>query len=87
MKTLAVVFSLIALAGCNTGDSAHRDKFSSQLPGEAAGKAAYDVQKGAKKAAKELSKDLKSFGQDARQGFQEEKQKDQTRKKDEPESK
>lgn len=68
--------SLAFLAGCSRDDR-------HQTPGEAAGHAAYEVEKDSKKAAKEMSKDLKSFSHDAKQGFQEAKQKDGERKPDE----
>lgn len=74
---LAVAVSLAVLAGCNTGD-AHRDG-THRSPGEAAGKAVYDIEKGAKKATKELSKEIKEFGHDAKAGFQQEKAKDKSR--------
>ena len=83
MKTLAVRFaltcSLAVLGGCNWGKSAHRDDHQETpgTPGEKVGQAAYKVQKGAEKAAKELQHDLKTFSHDAREGFKEEKQKDQ----------
>jgi hypothetical protein len=73
---LAVACSLAALAGCNLGNSAHRDDHQA-TPGEQAGHAAYVVEKDAKKAAKEVAQDLKTFGHDAREGFKDEKQKDQ----------
>ena len=76
MLPLAVACGLAALAGCNQGEPAHRD----ETPGEKAGRAAYQAQQDAKKAAKKLSDDLKTFGHDAREGYQEQKQKDQERK-------
>jgi len=80
MKTfavrLAVACSLAGLAGCNLGNSAHRDDHQ-VTPGEQAGHAAYVVEKDAKKAAKEVAQDLKTFSHDAREGFKDEKQKDQ----------
>ena len=79
MKTLAVVFCALTLAGCNVGDSARRGD-RKETPGEQAGRAAYEVKEGAKKAATEVAKDLKSFRQDAREGYSEEKQKAQERK-------
>jgi hypothetical protein len=79
MKILVVAFSLAFLAGCNTDDNARRDDHK-QTPGEAVGKATYEIQKDAKKAAKEISKDLKSFGRDAKEGYQQQKQKDGTGK-------
>ncbi len=82
MKIFAVALTLAVLAGCNWGD-AHRDD-SHEPPGKVAGREAYQVEQDAKKAAKEVSKDLKDFSQDAHKGFQEEKQKDQERKNDEP---
>jgi hypothetical protein len=78
MKILAIAFVLTFIAGCNRDD--HH-----QTPGEVAGKTAYEVQKDVKKASKELSKDLKSFGHDAREGFQEARQKDLQRKKEKDE--
>ena len=84
MKTsgwlLAVTLFLVLSAGCYRRDADRRDD-NRTTPGEAAGKAAYTIQQGAKKAAKEIGKDLKTFGHDARQGFQEQKQKDLERKK------
>jgi hypothetical protein len=71
---MAAAGCIAILAGCNYGNSAHRDD-PKETPGEQAGRAAYDVQKGAKKAAKELAQDLKSFRHDAHEGYQEEKQK------------
>ena len=81
MKIAVTAVSMILLAGCtwsrqDRGDDHH------QTPGETAGRAAYDIQKNAKKAAKEAAKEIKSFGRDAREGFQEEKHKDIERKKD-----
>ena len=79
MKTLVrftATMLLMILAGCRSEDSDRR-----QTPGEAAGHVAYEVEKGTKKAAKELSKDLKSFSHDAKEGFQDAKQKDIERKK------
>jgi hypothetical protein len=70
---LAVTISLAMLGGCYSGDSAREER---KTPGEIAGQAAYDIQKGAKKASKEISKDLKSFGHDAREGYHEEKAKE-----------
>ena len=75
MKTLVISFvamlTLAGLSGCN----------SDKTPGEAAGQAAYEVEKGAKKAAKEISKDVKTFSHDAKEGFKDAKQKDLERKK------
>jgi hypothetical protein len=80
MKTgaiaVAVIFSMALFVGC---DSRASDRH--ETPGEAAGRAAYNVEKESKKAAKELSKDLKTFGHDARQGFESEKRKDEAGKK------
>jgi hypothetical protein len=85
---LAIVLSLAVVAGCNTGENARREnerrENEHRSPGEVAGKAVYDIQKGAKKASKEISKELKNFGHDAKAGFQEEKAKDQSRHKDQP---
>jgi hypothetical protein len=80
---VAVLFSLAVLASCTPGENARRDN-EHRSPGEVAGKAVYDIQKGAKKASKEISKELKNFGHDAKAGFQEEKAKDQSRHRDEP---
>jgi hypothetical protein len=81
---LAVAFSLAVLAGCTTGNTVRRDDDrrspeDRRSAGEVAGKAAYDIKKGAQKASKEISKELKNFGHDAKAGFQEEKAKDQSR--------
>ena len=72
MRILGITLLLTFAAGC----SRDREEQRHQTPGEAAGKAAYNIEKGVKKASKEISKDLKSFSKDAKQGFQEEKQKD-----------
>jgi hypothetical protein len=77
MKTLVIVVALAALSGCNSSSSADHQ----ETPGEAAGHVAYEVQKDAKKAAKEAAKDIKSFSHDAKDGFQDAKQKDAERKK------
>ena len=69
---LALALAVVALAGC----ADERQK----TPGEAAGQAAYTVKKDAEKAAKEIKKDLKSFTHDAKEGYQEAKQKEQIRK-------
>ena len=75
-----VIAISLVLAGCSRNDRSRDDHH--QTPGEAAGKAAYEMEKNAKKAAKEVSKDVKTFAHDARQGFQEAKQKDTERKKE-----
>jgi hypothetical protein len=79
MKILSVTIVLAALVGCQPEPSAQNPDHR-PTPGEAAGRTAYEVQQGAKKAAKELSKDLKSFGHDAREGFDEQKRKDLEKK-------
>jgi len=73
MKILAVTIaaSVILLTGCD------RDK----TPGETAGHVVYQVEKGAKKVAKEVGKEVKSFSHDAKEGFQDAKQKDIEKKK------
>jgi hypothetical protein len=76
---LAVACTLAALAGCNQGNSAHRDD-PQGTPGEQVGHAAYVAEKDAKKAVKEVAQDVKTFSHDAREGFKEEKQKDQEHK-------
>ncbi len=86
MKMIGALLMLAALAGCNSVDSAHRDD-SHETPGQVAGREAYEVQKDAKKAAKEISKDLKSFSRDAHEGFQEQKQKEESRKKPDDDAK
>lgn len=73
---IAIVASVTLLAACSRDDRR-------QTPGETAGHAAYEIEKGTKKAAKEVSKDVKSFAHDARQGFEEAKQKDAERKREE----
>jgi hypothetical protein len=64
------------LGGCKSSEPEHK-----QTPGEAAGHAAYEIEKDAKKAAKEVSKDVKNFAHDAEKGFKDAKQKDAERKK------
>jgi hypothetical protein len=76
---MAAILSLAVLAGCTTADTARRDDREHPSVGEAAGKAAYDIKKGAQKAAKEISKDLKNFDRDAKAGYQQEKSKDANR--------
>ncbi|HEY3835316.1 MAG TPA: hypothetical protein VGL72_02040 [Bryobacteraceae bacterium] len=78
MRILAIALLLTFTAGCSRDDR-------HQTPGEAAGKAAYNIEKGVKKASKEISKDVKSFSRDAHQGFQEEKKKDLQRKREKDE--
>jgi hypothetical protein len=78
MKILVIAISFLALAGCYSDTAKREDRHDS--PGEATGKAAYNIQKEAKKAAHEAAKDLKTFGHDAREGFQNAKQKDVDRK-------
>jgi hypothetical protein len=80
MRTFVAVLAFVALAGCNSSNSSDHQ----QTPGEAAGHAAYEVQKDAKKVAKEAAKDIKTFAHDAKEGFKDAKEKDA--KKD-PESK
>jgi hypothetical protein len=79
---LAVAFSLAVLAGCNTGDTARRDDGDHRSAGEVAGKAAYEIKKGAQKAAKELKKDIQNFNHDAKEGYREQKAKDAARRRD-----
>ena len=74
---------LALLAGCSYGTDAHRDQ-SKETPGEQVGRAAYLAKKDAQKAADELSRDVKSFRHDAKEGYQEEKQKIQERKETPP---
>jgi len=80
MKIFGCLFVLMLLTGCYRSEADRRDDRRT-TPGEAAGKAAYEIQKNAKKAAKEIGKDLKTFGRDAREGFHEQKQKDVERGK------
>lgn len=83
LGALMIFVSFLILAGCERGDSAHRDDRRS--PGESAGQAAYEVQKDAKKAAKELGDDLKTFRHDAREGYKDAQEKDRARRQHEPE--
>ena len=83
MKTswlsFAVVLTVVGLASCRRDPQRADDHHTT--PGEAAGKAAYEIKEGAKKAAKEIGKDIKSFSRDAKEGYQEQKQKDLERKR------
>jgi hypothetical protein len=80
MKKILLLPLVLALAGCYQSDSSHRD----ETPGEKAGRAAYQAQQDAKKAAKELSQEVKSFRHDAKEGYEEQKRKDQERKAEKP---
>jgi uncharacterized protein HemX len=80
MKVALCIAISCFLAGCNQQDSANRDD-RHETPGQQAGKAAYEVEKGAKKAAKELDHDVKTFAHDAHEGFKQQKEKDQVTKK------
>ena len=71
---------LAVLAGCSSGNSARRDD-QNATPGEKVGHAVYVAEKDAKKAVKEVAQDVKTFSHDTREGFKEEKQKDQGRVK------
>jgi hypothetical protein len=81
LGAMTIFVSFLILVGCGRADSDRRDEKHSA--GESAGKAAYDVQKGAKKAAKELNDDLKNFRHDAQQGYKEEQARDRARREQE----
>ena len=85
MKKPAVLFALAmfltGFVGCNQNDAAKKDDHP-KTPGEAAGHAAYVIEKETKKVAKEAAKDLKTFGHDAKEGFQKAKEKDLEKKPD-----
>ncbi len=79
IRCVVVVGTLTLMIGCNMSDTAHRDD-RKPTPGEQVGRAAYVAKEDAKKAAKEVTQDLKSFRQDAREGYQEEKVKHEKEK-------